>query len=94
MTPEGKVQKYVQKRSKELGGLVRKIAYEGRRGAPDLLVAFPGGIIAFFEIKKSEDTEAASHQRAEHDRLSRRGANVFVIGSPRDFDSVVAKLLQ
>lgn len=40
-TPEGIVQKYGRKRLTENGCLVRKISYEGRRGAADYLVLVP-----------------------------------------------------
>lgn len=40
-TPEGIIQTYAQEQLKKHGCLVRKIAYEGRRGCPDLLVLVP-----------------------------------------------------
>ena len=46
-TPEGRVQKYAKERFEALGGLVRKLSYENRVGAPDLLVILPGGIVWF-----------------------------------------------
>ena len=45
MTKEGRVQKYAKDRFEALGGLVRKLSYENRAGAPDLLVILPGGIV-------------------------------------------------
>lgn len=92
MTPEGRIQKHAQTVFKGLGGLVRKIHYEGRTGCPDLLVILPGGIVLFLEIKKSPGTPAALHQQKEHARIRARGALCFVVGSVADINSVVAKL--
>ena len=91
MTPEGKIQRYTQKSFKAIGGLVRKVSYEGRIECADLLVVLPGGIVLFIEVKRSSSTAADAHQVREHDRLKRRGANVFVVGSVADVDRVVAE---
>lgn len=40
-TPEGEIQAYGTKQLKKRGCLVRKISYEGRRGATDYLVLVP-----------------------------------------------------
>ena len=69
MTPEGKIQKYAKDRLEALGGLVRKLSYENRVGAPDLLVLLPGGIVWFVEVKKDENTKPDPHQLRE-DRKS------------------------
>lgn len=53
MTPEGRIVQYIIKKAKEAGGTTRKIAYEGRAGAPDRLVLLPG--CAFFiEAKRGQ----------------------------------------
>ncbi|HCY2339604.1 TPA: VRR-NUC domain-containing protein [Escherichia coli] len=89
-TPEGKIQKYAKDRFEAIGGLVRKIVYEGRNGAPDLLVILPDGIIWFVEVKKDENTKPDPHQLREHERMRRRGANVFVVGSFKQIDDLIA----
>lgn len=38
---ESALEKYLDKRVKEVGGVTRKIAYIGRRGCPDRLVLLP-----------------------------------------------------
>lgn len=90
MTPEGKIQKYAKERFEAIGGLVRKLSYEGRAGAPDLLVILPGGIVWFVEIKKDESTKPDPHQLREHERMRKRGANVFVVGSFKQVDDLIA----
>ena len=90
MTKEGRVQKYAKERFEALGGLVRKLSYENRVGAPDLLVILPGGIVWFVEVKKDENTKPDPHQLREHERMRKRGANVFVVGSIKQVDDLIA----
>lgn len=90
MTPEGKIQKYAKERFEALGGLVRKLSYENRVGAPDLLVILPGSIVWFVEVKKDENTKPDPHQLREHERMRKRGANVFVVGSIKQVDTLIA----
>lgn len=90
MTPEGKVQAYAKAEFEKLGALVRKIRYEGRNGCPDLLVLLPGGVVWFVEVKKDETTAPDPHQRREHERMRRRGANVFTVGSKSQVDTIIA----
>lgn len=89
-TPEGRIQKYAKDRFEALGGLVRKLSYENRVGAPDLLVILPGGIVWFVEVKKDENTKPDPHQIREHERMRKRGANVFVVGSIKHVDTLIA----
>lgn len=46
----------------------------------------------FLEIKKDEQTEAAAHQERERARMSKRGADVRVIGSKAQVDELVKEL--
>lgn len=91
MTPEGKVQAYTKAELEKLGALVRKIRYEGRNGCPDLLVLLPGGVVWFVEVKKDEATGPDPHQAREHERMRNRGANVFVVGSKSQVDSLIMR---
>lgn len=90
MTPEGKVQAYAKAELEKLGALVRKIRYEGRNGSPDLLVLLPEGVVWFVEVKKDEATGPDPHQAREHERMQKRGANVFTVGSKSQVDSLIA----
>ena len=49
--PEAKVENYLRKRVKEEHGQIRKLAWLGRRGAPDDFVWWPGPRFAFVECK-------------------------------------------
>ena len=103
-TPEGRVQSYAQEQLKKRGCLVRKISYEGRRGCPDLLVlvhdrgmhcktgATLDPCVLFLEIKKDEQTKPDPHQQREHERMRAVGADVRVIGSKAQVDSLIGEL--
>ena len=47
-TPEGKVEDYLVEQSAVYGALVRKLAYIGRRGAPDRMVVWSPAVLAEF----------------------------------------------
>ncbi len=104
-TPEGEIVAYAKKVLKEKGCLCRKIAYEGRRGCPDMLVLVGGRIIPvdvggnfampaviFIEFKKDENTEPEPHQLREHERMRDVGADVRVIGTRQQVDDLVEEL--
>lgn len=106
MTPEGEIQSYGNEQLKKRGCLVRKLSYEGRRGAPDTMVLVPERTykdtlwgdwarpsqIVFIEYKATEDTKPEDHQLREHERMRKHGADVFVIGSKRQVDELVRGL--
>lgn len=89
MTPEGKIQKFLREEFTKRGALVRKIAYEGVRGCPDLLVAY-NGQIHLVEVKKAENVSPEAHQQREHARLLKRGIKVYIVGSERQALALVA----
>lgn len=100
-TPEGVIQEYGRKRLTEKGCLVRKISYEARRGCPDQLVLVParwfglcsdGPFALFLEYKKDENIEPEPHQLREHERMRAVGADVRVIGSKEQVDSLIQEL--
>lgn len=103
-TPEGKIQEYGNTQLKARGCLVRKIAYEGRRGAPDTMVGVPyrgmhrktGATldprVIFIEYKKAEDVEPEAHQIREHKRMRKVGMDVRVIGNKHDVDELIKEL--
>lgn len=104
-TPEGIIVTYAKKRLKEKGCLCRKIAYEMRRGCPDMLVLVPDRLVPvdgawdqenscvlFIEFKKDENTEPEPHQLREHERMRAVGADVRVIGTRQQVDDLVEEL--
>ena len=68
------------------GGEVRKLAYIGRRGAPDRLLVLPYGRVFFVELKRP-GKDADDHQAREHQRLRRIGADVRVLDTLEAVDA-------
>ena len=69
---------------RELRGTTRKVKWEGRRHAPDLLVLLP---LAHCMVEtKATDKQARAGQAREHARLRASGMPVFVINSEEQID--------
>lgn len=100
-TPEGKVEDYFVKQCEASGALVRKLAYIGRRGAPDRMVIWgerymagdwlPSPLEIDFVELKAPGQKPDPHQEREHERLRALGCNVFVIDSKEAVDRYIAK---
>lgn len=91
MTPEGKVQAHLKRRVEETGGQFRKLAWEGRRGAPDAFVWWPGPVFAFIELKAPRG-RLSGHQVREIARLREAGFQVFTAYTPEQVDATVTLL--
>lgn len=76
-TRENKVEKYLDKRIEDLGGLTRKWVSPGRTGVPDRIVIL-GGAVFFVEVK-TVDGGLSEVQRREHGRLLEVGARVHTV---------------
>lgn len=85
---ERDVERTLIKRVKEAGGEVRKLAWIGRRGAPDRLVMLPGRYL-FVELK-APGGRVSRLQDLEHRRLRAAGFDVRVIWKIEDIDEVLA----
>lgn len=98
-TPEGKVQAYLVERVKALGGITRKVKWEGRVGAPDILVMLPevvtrgpAGTIPsqrFLVEVKAPGAKPRSSQLREHKELRGYGWRVEVADSFERVDEVL-----
>lgn len=75
---ERDVERALVKAVKEAGGLVRKLMWIGRRGAPDRLVALPGKPPLFVELK-APGGRLSRLQMVEHKRLRAVGLEVRVV---------------
>lgn len=65
------------------GGLCLKWTCPGRRGVPDRMILFPGGVLVFVELKRpSEKVKAQSLQDWWHSKLRQYGFGVEVISRP------------
>lgn len=90
---ESKIEAYLVKRVKELGGEVRKVQFIGRRGAPDRLVMMPNkngyDQTIWIELKATGKV-AEPHQLREHNRMRRMGQRVEVVDSFQRVDEVLS----
>lgn len=95
--PETKIENYLVQRVEAAGGLIRKLSYIGRRGAPDRIVVwgvhrgersgFPCEV-HFIELK-APGKKPDPHQEREHQRLRDLGAHIFVIDSKTAVDAYI-----
>jgi hypothetical protein len=74
---ENKVEKYLDQRVKECGGLTRKWVSPGRDGVPDRVCIIAGRV--FFVEVKTVDGRLSPPQQREHERLIDKGASVHTV---------------
>lgn len=81
-------ERYLVKRVQQLGGIVRKVRWLDRPGAPDRFVAFPemrvpvGRVVPaeqWFVEMKAPDGSLKPHQAREIERLRKVGVGVKVL---------------
>lgn len=86
---ERDIEQHLVKRVKELGGECRKVAWQGRAGAPDRLVMLPDRRAFWVELKAPGEKPTVMQVR-EHNRMRRLGEIVHVIDSIAGVDEVLA----
>lgn len=84
---ENKVEKYLNKKVEELGGITRKWISPGRDGVPDRIIIIRGTVI-FVEVKTS-DGKLSSAQKREHERLKSNGATVDIVYGESGVDHLI-----
>lgn len=72
------------------GGVAAKMTSPGMRGAPDRIVFWPGGRIAFVELKRP-GRKPSPLQRRWHERLQSMGFRVYVIDSFEAIDEFIRR---
>lgn len=77
---ESKIEEYLRKQVKSLGGIAYKFVSPGNVGVPDRMIVLPGGVVDFIELK-APGKKPTSKQNLQMGRLRSRGANVWVIDS-------------
>lgn len=90
---EAAVERHLIRRVKQLGGEVRKVAWPGRRHAPDRLVLFPEStfcgerrpVSTFVELKRPGEKPRAGQLR-EIARLGDAGFEALVLSTPAEID--------
>ena len=84
---ERKIEAYLVKRVKAIGGEVRKVKWIGRHGAPDRLVLTPMWSV-WVELKQTGKT-AEPHQEREHARMRAMNQRAVVIDSMTGVDALI-----
>ena len=87
---ENKVEKYLDQKVKELGGITRKWVCPGHDGVPDRIV-FINGNVHFVEVK-TVDGELSTVQKREHERLNAQGITVITLYGERQVDAYILDL--
>lgn len=83
---ESQIEKALVRRVKLLGGEIRKVAWIGRRGAPDRFVMLQGPAKNMWVELKAPGVKVDDHQLREHERMRICGEIVVVIDSLEDVD--------
>lgn len=91
MTPEGRRKKHLVTQVRKAGGTARKVVWQGRRGAPDWLLWWPGPVCAFVELK-SDDGRLTKLQEHEISLLRRDGWRVYVCSTVEQIDAMIWEL--
>ena len=89
---EGSLQTYFKKQASLCGVLWRKIKFEGRRGCPDVLIAY-GGKIVLVELKNPNKRGRLSEiQQRQIKHFKDVGVEVHVIDDKEDIDRVIREI--
>ena len=86
MVKERDIEKYLKKRVAEAGGEVRRVKWQGRRGAPDDIVFLNG---AHFVECKAPGKTPEPHQKRECARMKNYGVRVFLVDSYTAVDDII-----
>ena len=78
---EKQIEQALVRKVKAMGGIAPKFVAPGFDGMPDRLVLFPGGHIAFVEVK-APGKKPRAIQTARHEMLRRMGFLVYVLDAP------------
>jgi hypothetical protein len=74
---EARVEEKLVREIEAIGGVVRKVRWLGRRGAPDRVVMLPG-VLVWVELK-APGKVAEAHQNREHHTMKSMGQDIRVI---------------
>ena len=91
MMKEKTLERMLVRAVKNMGGLALKFVSPGMAGVPDRLVLFPGGKIAFVEMKAPGEMPRPL-QRLRHDQLRELGFRVYVIDGVEQIRELVEEL--
>ena len=87
---ERDIEKYLVKRVKEAGGEIRKVAWLGRRGAPDRVVFFNN---TYWVELKAPGEKLRPEQIREHKRMYTQGVIVWVLSTFGSVDQFMDEIV-
>jgi len=89
---EKQIEQTLVRKVKEVGGIAPKFVSPGLGGMPDRLFLFPGGRIAFVEVKAPGE-KPRPLQVARHRLLTKLGFKVYVLDSLAGIDEIVKEVM-
>lgn len=88
---EKSIERYLNKRVRELGGISLKHSDPGNAGFPDRVILLPGGVTAWVELK-SKGEKPGRLQSLRFAAMERIGHPVHVCDSKESVDDVLRRL--
>lgn len=88
---EKQIEQALVRKVKAMGGIAPKFVSLGFDGMPDCLVLFPGGHIAFVEVK-APGKKPRAIQTARHEMLRRMGFLVYVLDGPEQIEKIITEI--
>ena len=82
------IERKLIKAAKNMGGLALKFISPGYDGVPDRIVLFPGGRIAFVEVKAPGKTLRPLQVRRKR-QLESLGFRVYVLDDPEQIEEIL-----
>lgn len=82
---------YIKKRVAEIGGIYRKVSWEGRSDAPDYLIMC-GGLHLFVEAKAPGEKPRPSQAREFSAMLNHGGLAVTVVSTFQEADTLIRSI--
>ena len=88
---EKTIERYLRCKVDELGGVCLKFSSMTETGYPDRIVLFPGGLMAFVELK-STGKKPTKLQEIRHGQLREMGFPVYVVDDKEGVDTTLEEL--
>jgi hypothetical protein len=88
---ESAIERELRVRVEALGGVCEKVRVIGRRGFFDRLVALPGGVVVFVELKRPKRGRLSRHQIWYAERFTALGVAIAVVRNSADIDALLKK---
>lgn len=90
---EKNIENYLRDRVKLFGGRTYKFVSPGNAGVPDRIVMFPGGKIAFVELKGT-GRKTTDLQKLQQKRIAKLGFVVVTLDNKADADNFIRGMIK